>query len=571
MADERDGLNLFGFNLTRNNKKKEEKEQLPSIVPPRDEDGAGYVTVTSGGGAYNHTLSFDQNSQTVKDDKQLIMQYRDAAMHPEIDQAINHIVNEAVASDHEVVQLNVEKLEISNSIKKKLQNEFDGIMNMLDFHNNAADMFRRFYIDGRLYHHLVVDPKREKLGIQEMRYIDSINIRKVKEVIKERDPRTDVEVVVGVKEYYVYEPTATNNTRSISGAKTAVKLSDASVSYITSGIMDSSRVRVIGHLDKALKPLNQLRMMEDAQVIYRLARAPERRIFYVDTGTMPTGKAEEYMKDLMAKYRNKMTYDVTTGNLSNNSRSMSMLEDFWLPRREGGRGTEISTLPGGTNLGEIDDIIYFQKRLYKALNVPMSRLEQEAQFSLGRASELTRDEQFFQKFVDSIRNRFGKMFIEIMGTQCILKNICTKEEWDEWKSSIFVEFLTDNYFTELKTAEIMGDRIERLDRVASYVGEYFSREWVMKEILMMSDDDITAMNKQMKAELSSGIVNIDTDAEDEVPAEAPAEEEEEAVIDVTKTKEEQVSTKSAITEQLEQESLLAEIDLINKLTESLEE
>lgn len=535
MADERDGLNLFGFNLTRNNNKKKEEKELPSIVAPNDDDGAGYVTVTSGGGAYNHTLSFDQDSKTVKDDKALIMQYREAAMHPELDQAINHIVNEAVSSDQEVVQMNVDKLDISNSIKKKLQTEFDGIMTMLDFHNNAGDMFRRFYIDGRLYHHLVVDPKREKLGIQEMRYIDSVNIRKVREVLKERDPATDVEVIVGIKEYYIYEPSATN-TRSISGAKTAVKLSEPSVSYVTSGIMDSARARVIGHLDKALKPLNQLRMMEDAQVIYRLARAPERRIFYVDTGTMPTGKAEEYMKDLMAKYRNKMTYDVTTGNLSNNARSMSMLEDFWLPRREGGRGTEISTLPGGTNLGEIEDIIYFQKRLYKALNVPMSRLEQEAQFSLGRSSELTRDEQFFQKFVNSIRNRFGKMFVEVLGTQCILKNICTKEEWEEWKTSIFIEFLNDNYFTELKNAEIVGDRIERLDRVASYVGEYFSREWVMKEILMMSDDDITAMNKQMKAELSSGIVNVDTDAPDEAPA---AEgEEEEAKIDVTKTQNE---------------------------------
>ena len=489
MADERDGLNLFGFTLTRNNTKKKTavEEQLPSVVPPTDEDGAGYVTVNSGGGGFNHAVSFDNNSKTVKDDKVLIMRYRDAAMHPEIDQAINHIVNEAVSSDHEVAQLNVEKLEVSNSIKKKLQDEFDGVINMLDFNNNAADMFRRFYIDGRLYHHLVIDPKREKLGIQEMRYIDSINIRKVKEVIKERDPRTDVEIVTGVKEYYVYEPSATTNSRSINGVKNAVKLSEPSVSYITSGIMDSSRARVIGHLDKALKPLNQLRMMEDAQVIYRISRAPERRIFYVDTGTMPTGKADEYIKDLMAKYRNKMTYDVNTGQLSNEARTMTMMEDFFLGRREGGRGTEISTLPGGQNLGEIEDIIYFQKRLYKSLNVPLSRLEQEAQFSLGRSSELTRDEQFFQKFVNSIRNRFGKMFIEVIGTQCILKSICTKEEWDEWKSDIFVEFLNDNYFTELKNAEIVGDRIERLDRVASYVGEYFSREWVMKEILMMSE------------------------------------------------------------------------------------
>jgi hypothetical protein len=539
MADERDGLNLFGFTLTRNNTKKKTavEEQLPSVVPPTDEDGAGYVTVNSGGGGFNHAVSFDNNSKTVKDDKVLIMRYRDAAMHPEIDQAINHIVNEAVSSDHEVAQLNVEKLDVSNSIKKKLQDEFDGVINMLDFNNNAADMFRRFYIDGRLYHHLVIDPKREKLGIQEMRYIDSINIRKVKEVIKERDPRTDVEIVTGVKEYYVYEPNATTNSRSINGVKNAVKLSEPSVSYVTSGIMDSSRARVIGHLDKALKPLNQLRMMEDAQVIYRISRAPERRIFYVDTGTMPTGKADEYIKDLMAKYRNKMTYDVNTGQLSNDSRTMTMMEDFFLGRREGGRGTEISTLPGGQNLGEIEDIIYFQKRLYKSLNVPLSRLEQEAQFSLGRSSELTRDEQFFQKFVNSIRNRFGKMFIEVIGTQCVLKSICTKEEWNEWKSDIFVEFLNDNYFTELKNAEIVGDRIERLDRVASYVGEYFSREWVMKEILMMSDDDITAMNKQMKAELGSGEVNINTDVEAEAPVEkeAPAEKEAGPEIDVTKT------------------------------------
>ncbi|MGB1192579.1 MAG: portal protein, partial [Pseudomonadales bacterium] len=313
-----------------------------------------------------------------------------------------------------------------------------------------------------------------------------------------------------------------------------------SISYVTSGLLDEGRKKVVSHLHKALKPINQLRMMEDAQVIYRISRAPERRIFYVDTGTMPTGKADEYIKDLMAKYRNKMTYDVNTGQLSNEARTMTMMEDFFLGRREGGRGTEISTLPGGQNLGEIEDIIYFQKRLYKSLNVPLSRLEQEAQFSLGRSSELTRDEQFFQKFVNSIRNRFGKMFIEVIGTQCILKSICTKEEWDEWKSDIFVEFLNDNYFTELKNAEIVGDRIERLDRVASYVGEYFSREWVMKEILMMSDDDITAMNKQMKAELGSGEVNINTDVEAEAPVEkeAPAEKEAGPEIDVTKTQNE---------------------------------
>ena len=533
------GFNIFGFNINRKgNKKSEEKEMLPSIVPPTDNDGAGYVT-TGTGGAHATALMLDNNSTTIKDDIALIKKYREAAMHPEVDQMISHITNEAISGDREVAQIDLDTLEASNNIKNKIKEEFDGIVEMLDFNNTAAEMFQRFYIDGRLHHHLVVDPKKPQLGIQEMRYIDSLAIRKHKEIEKETDERTGVEIIKNVKEYFVFDPKVSNNSKTITpGARSITTLPVDSVSYITSGLLDTTRTRVVGHLDKVLKPLNNLRMMEDAMVIYRLARAPERRIFYVDVGKMGNNRAKEYINDLMNKYRNKMTYDANTGTLTNNSRSMSMLEDFWLPRQEGGKGTEVTTLAGGQNLGELDDVVYMQKKLYKAGNVPLSRLEQEAQFTLGRTSELTRDEQYFKKFVDNVTRRFSKLIIETLGKQLVLKKICTEDEWNGWKSKIYLEFLSDSYFTELKNAEIIGERIERLDRVSSYVGEYFSREWVMKELLMMSDDEITAMNKQMKAELDSGIVNIDTDVDDEAPAEkeAPAKKEAGPEIDVSKTK-----------------------------------
>ena len=488
MAESENSVKLFGFEISRA-RKETKKEQLPSIVPPLDDDGAGYVTA-----AGTHYGSFvDLSGEKAKDDKELIRKYRTVSMHPEVDAAIEDIVNEVISGENEIVELNLDEVETSDSIKKQIKEEFEGVLGMLDFKNYAHDVFRRYYVDGRIYHHLVVDPKSPQNGIQEVRPIDALKIRKVKEVKKKRDPVTGASIIENVNEFFIYQDKP-------GSTKQGIKMSADSVSYVTSGLLDEERRKVVSHLHKALKPINQLRMMEDSLVIYRLARAPERRIFYIDVGNLPRGKAEEYMKNIMAKYRNKLVYDANTGAIRDDRKSMSMLEDFWLPRREGGRGTEISTLPGGENLGQIDDIIYFQKRLYRSLNVPINRLEQESQFSLGRSTEINRDELKFQKFIDRLRSRFNMLFYGILKKQLILKGIITEEDWDEWKNDIIVEHIRDNHFTELRDAEILRERIQTLDQMQQYVGEYYSKEWVMKNVLQFSDEDIENLNKQMDDE-----------------------------------------------------------------------
>ena len=367
----------------------------------------------------------------------------------------------------------------------------------------GSDIFRSFYIDGRVYHHLIVNEEQPKLGIQDIRNIDATKIRKVKNIKYKKDEKSGAKVVDKVEEFYIFQEK--------SGSNQGIKLSPDSVSYVTSGLLDPSKKQVLSYLHKALKPINQLRMMEDSLVIYRLARAPERRIFYIDVGNMPRGKSEAYMKDIMTRYRNKLVYDASTGELKDDRKHMSMLEDFWLPRREGGRGTEITTLPGGENLGQIDDIVYFQKRLYRSLNVPLSRLEQEAQFSLGRSTEINRDEVKFQKFIDKIRKRFSKMFVDILRKQLLLKSIITEQDWESWKNDITVDFLRDNHFAELKDAEVLQNRLNTLDQISQYVGEYFSREWVMKNVMMMSDEDIDQMKDQVEGENAAGDDDAETD------------------------------------------------------------
>jgi hypothetical protein len=348
-----------------------------------------------------------------------------------------------------------------------------------------------------LYHHLVVNESQLKAGIQEIRPIDASKIRKVKQIKKKKDQQTGVELIENVEEFYIYQEKPGSQTGG-------VKLTNDSVSYITSGLLDESRKKVVSYLHKALKPINQLRMMEDSLVIYRLARAPERRIFYIDVGNLPRGKAEQYMKDIMAKYRNKLVYDAQTGEIRDDRKHMSMLEDFWLPRREGGRGTEITTLPGGENLGQIDDIIYFQKKLYRSLNVPINRLEQEAQFSLGRSTEVSRDELKFQKFIDRLRRRFSHLFLGILKKQLILKGIITDEDWKEWEQDIVVDYVRDNHFTELRDAEMLRERVQMMDQMQNYVGEFFSKEYIYKNVLMMSDDDIEKMKEEIEAEKKAG-------------------------------------------------------------------
>ena len=481
-------IKLFGFEITR----AKDKKTLASPVPPRDDDGSGYVTATSAGAHYGHYINMDGDDS--KDNAQLILKYRGSAMHPETDAAIEDIISEAITVNAvtPAVSINLDNIPVSTSIKKQITEEFENIYNMLNFKELGHDIFRRWYIDGRLYHHLVVDESNLAAGIQEIRYMDAAKMRKVKQVKSKKDPLTGAKLIEKVDEFYIFQEKP--------GSQNAgVKMTLDSVSYITSGLLDETRKKVVSFLHKALKPITQLRMMEDSLVIYRLARAPERRMFYIDVGNLPRGKAEQYMKDIMAKYRNKLVYDAKTGEIRDDRKHMSMLEDFWLPRREGGRGTEISTLPGGENLGQIEDIIYFQKRLYRSLNVPMNRLEQEQQFSLGRATEISRDELKFQKFIDRLRNRFANMFYDILKKQLIIKNIITEDDWNTWKNKLTVDYSRDNHFTELKEAELLREKIQSLDQVSQYVGEYFSKQWVQKNILLMDDDTIENMDKEIAA------------------------------------------------------------------------
>lgn len=502
MADN-NGLTLFGFEIKRARRDNAAEEKLQSIVPPVDDDGAGYVTAA--GAHYGTYVNLGEDNK-VKDDAQLIRQYRAVSHHPEVDAAVEDIVNESITTSDKQssVSISLDEVKISDSIKKQITEEFDGILQMLRFNEMGHDIFKRWYIDGRLYYHLVVDESSPRLGIQEIRPIDAAKTRKVKQVKREKDPKTGANIVKKVDEFYIYQEIADATKSGTTGTNQGIRLSPDSIAYVTSGLLDEQRTRVVSHLHKALKPINQLRMMEDSLVIYRLARAPERRIFYIDVGNLPKGKAEEYMKNIMAKYRNKLVYDASTGAIRDDRKHMSMLEDFWLPRRSDGRSTEITTLPGGENLGQIDDIIYFQKRLYRSLNVPVNRLEQESQFSLGRSTEITRDELKFQKFVDRLRSRFNGLFFDILKKQLILKNIITEDDWKEWSNNVHIEYARDNHFTELKEAEILRERLQTLDQMQQHVGEFFSKEWIWKNVLHFTDDQVKDMKKQIQDELQSG-------------------------------------------------------------------
>jgi hypothetical protein len=419
-------------------------------------------------------------------------------MQPELESAIDDIVNEAIVNDDngKGVEINTDDLNQPDQIKKKIRDEFEFILKLLNFGNMGHDLFRRWYIDGRLFYHVIIDDKRPALGIQELRYIDPRRIRKIREIQKTKDSKTGMEIIKKQNEYFLYNERGVVGAHSNLGAKIAV---DAVVN-VNSGLMDAKRAMVLSYLHKAIKPLNPLRMVEDATVIYRLSRAPERRVFYVDVGNMPTIKAEQYLKDIMTKYRNKLVYDSSTGEIKDDRKHLSMLEDFWLPRREGSKGTEITTLPGGMNLGELEDVKYFEKKLYKALGVPTSRLEQGQGFSLGRSTEITRDELKFNKFIQRLRNKFATLFDDLLRVQLVLKKICTEEEWKEFKEDVWYDFKKDNNFNELKEAELMTNRVGLLQLVDPYVGRYYSMEWIRKNILQMTDDDIAEINEQMSQE-----------------------------------------------------------------------
>lgn len=481
---------FFGFEIKRKDQEEEDRKRA-SFVAPMDED-EGIGNVINAGGHYGQYV--DINGDQTKSEKELILKYRDISQHTECDAAVEDIVNEAIVSDDESspVSLIMDDLDQPDRIKKMMTEEFEHVVNMLNMNWYGHDIFRRWYVDGRLYYHKIIDEKNPKNGLLELRPIDPTKIRKVRELKKEKDPKTGAEIVIGSSEYFIFQ----NDTLGTKAQ--GLKIAKDAITYVTSGLLDPTRKRILSHLHKALKPVNQLRMMEDSLVIYRLARAPERRIFYIDVGNLPKGKAEEYLRNIMAKYRNKMVYDAETGDMKDDKKHMSMLEDFWLPRREGGRGTEISTLPGGENLGQIDDIEYFRKKLYKSLNVPSGRLEQENQFSLGRSTEISRDELKFQKFINRLRKKFSALFIDILKTQLILKGVVTEEEWESIRSDISIDFLKDNHFSELKDAELIRERLATLREVDEYAGRYYSVEWIRKNILMQTEEEIEDIIAQIK-------------------------------------------------------------------------
>ena len=489
---------LFGFSLERAKK----VPKGPSFVQKDSLDGSQPI---AGGGYFGYSIDLDG---TVRNDYDLITRYREMVLQPECDSAVDDVVNETICGNFDDVPVTVElsNLKVSEKIKKLIREEFDEILRLLDFENRSYEIFRRWYVDGRLFYHKVIDPKNPKGGLIDLRYIDPRKIRKVTEY-EEKKPEQlrgldlNAQLTQRAASYFLYNPKGLKNSTN-----QGMKIAPDSVTYCHSGIQDLNKNMVLSHLQKAIKAVNQLRMIEDSLVIYRLSRAPERRIFYIDVGNLPKNKAEQYLREVMGRYRNKLVYDANTGEIKDDKKFMSMLEDFWLPRREGGRGTEITTLPGGQNLGELEDVKYFQKKLYKSLNVPNSRLETETTFNIGRAAEITRDEVKFQKFVARLRKRFSELFVDLLKTQLILKGIVTLEDWEEMKEHVQFDYIADNYFTELKEIEIRNERLNEVAQMDPYVGKYFSAEYIRRQVLKQTDVEIKEIDKQIKQEIADGVI-----------------------------------------------------------------
>ena len=486
---------LFGFSIKKSSKESGSNEK--TFVSPTPDDGSIEV---AGGGFFGQIL--DTNGQE-KNDIDLIRRYRDISQQSECDTAIEDIINEGIVANQEdvPVQISLDRVPFSDKIKRKIRKEFEEVLRLLDFNVKGHDIFRRWYVDGRVYYHKIIDTKNPRKGVSELRWIESTRIKKVRELVKTPDPKTGVEMIKKINEYYIYSDKGIEKAGLAgSGANQGIKIAPDAIAYVPSGMLDGNSGRVISYLHKAIKPVNQLRMIEDALVIYRISRAPERRIFYIDVGNLPKVKAEAYLKDVMNRYRNKMVYDATTGEIRDDRNHMSMLEDFWLPRREGGRGTEITTLPGGANLGEIDDITYFQRKLYRSLNVPISRLESETGFTLGRSTEITRDELKFTKFVQRIRKKFTPLFTDILKTQLLLKGVIAADDWPSIQEHVSYDFLEDGHFAALKESELLEDRINQLGLIEPYIGTFFSKEFVLKKVLHLNDSDIQLMRDQIKGE-----------------------------------------------------------------------
>ena len=510
---------LFGFSIEERKK----KEKLFSPAPPNNDDGTSVVAAGAYFGQYVDIDGIPKNNN----DFDLIKKYREIALHPECDSAIDDIINESISSDLDFAPVNIElsNLEVSEKIKKQVREEFKHILRLLDFDKKCHDIFRRWYIDGRLHYHKMIDFENPQDGIKELRYIDALKIKKVREVVKKKDALAQVEKGPAgekydygeVLEYYMYFPHGYKSTQA-----KGLKIASDAITFVNSGLMDHNRNSVLSFLHKAIKAVNQLRMIEDSLVIYRLSRAPERRIFYIDVGNLPKMKAEQYLREVMNRYRNKLVYDSATGEVRDDRKHMSMLEDFWLPRREGGRGTEITTLPGGQNLGELEDVKYFQKKLYKSLNIPLSRLEQESSFTIGRTNEITRDELKFAKFVGRLRKKFSELFHDLLKTQLVLKGIMTLEDWDELKENIQYDYIFDNHFTELKNNELLTERLNSVGLMEPYIGKYFSVEYIRKQVLQFTDEEIEELDLQIENEKKLGIIQDPMEMMDQMGGEQQA-------------------------------------------------
>lgn len=489
-------MELFGYQINKkvSTKQKEIEKKIISPIPKINDDGG--ATVTVGGGYYGQYVDLE-GTGTISD-HELITKYREASLQPECDAAISDIVDGAIAAGDvsTPVELLMHDLDQPDTVKKQIIKEFNNVLKLYKFNHRASDYFRNWYIDGKLYFNVIIDDKNPQRGIVELRSVESTHISKVKEIEKVSDPKTKIEYERLKDEYYLYSPNINTTQEQTEG----IKFATDAIIQVNSGLFDATKTRTISYLHKALKLVNQLRYMEDSLVVYRVSRAPERRIFYIDVGNLPKGKAEEYVQQVVSRYRNKMVYDASTGEVADDRKHMSMLEDFYLPRREGGRGTEITTLGGGENLGQIEDVQFFQKKLFRALNVPLARLEQESAFSVGRASEISREEVKFQKFVDRLRKKFARMLVDPLRIQLILKGVITESDWPEIEESINVDFLEDNYFSELKEFEILRERLEMAQQMEDLVGKYVSNKYVRQVILKQSDEDIDRLNVEIEEE-----------------------------------------------------------------------
>ena len=508
---------LFGFSIENN---EETPKSVVSPVPASKEDQSDYYMTSGFFGNY-----VDMEG-VFKNEFDLIRRYREMALHPEVDGAIEDVIQESIVSDtnDSPVEIELSNLNASDGIKEKIRKEFKFVKDLLDFDKKAHEIYRNWYVDGRLYYHKVIDLKNPHEGLQELRYIDAMKMRFVRHATRDKkDEAARIAAIAGnkdlnsidsafpeIEEYFIYSAKNTvggalNPSSNLTDTK-GVRFSKDSIAYCTSGLVDRNRGSVLSYLHKAIKSLNQLRMIEDSLVIYRLSRAPERRIFYIDVGNLPKIKAEQYLRDVMMRYRNKLVYDANTGEIRDDKKFMSMMEDFWLPRREGGRGTEISTLPGGQNLGEITDIEYFKKKLYKSLNVPISRIEGDGGFNLGRSSEILRDELKFSKFTGRLRKRFSNLFLDCLRTQCLLKNVCTPEDWEIMSELIQFDFLYDNHFSELKDGELQRERFSLAMEAEPYIGKYYSQDWVRRKILRQTDQDILEQDGLIEKEIEDGVI-----------------------------------------------------------------